>query len=492
VTTLANSGAGSLRQAILDANATPGDDTITFAVTGTINLSSALPHVSSNIDIQGPGARALTVRSVGGGTPAFQINSGATVSLSNLTITNGNSGVFNFGNSTIGSCNITFNAIGIANYGTLTLENSSISDNHSGATAGIYNEGAALTISNSTISRNSADDVEIGDCAAISSQQPITINNSTVSANSSANGGVGGICGQLVYARNTIVAGNTPFDFNGFEVVGNNNFLGGDPRLAPLQNNGGPTDTMAPLPGSPVLNAGDPDQLGVADQRGVVRSGGVNIGAYQASATAFALTAPATVQAGTPFGVTVKAVDPFMQTAVGYTGTAHFTSSDPQTVAQDLPGDYTFTGSDAGMHTFSNAVTLKTAGSQAVTATDTVTGSLSGSASVLVTPAAADHLLFLQQPADTAAGQTITPAVMVAVVDQYGNVLTDDNSDTVTLTIGTNPSGGTLSGTLTVTVSGGIATFSDLAIDLTGDGYTLHAVTTGLADADSAAFHITA
>jgi hypothetical protein len=78
----------------------------------------------------------------------------------------------------------------------------------------------------------------------------------------------------------------------------------------------------------------------------------------------------------------------------------------------------------------------------------------------------------------------------VAVVDQFGNILTSDDSDTVTLTIGSNPSGGTLSGTLTV--SGGIATFSDLSINVAGDGYTLHATTTGLANADSVAFSITA
>jgi hypothetical protein len=48
---------------------------------------------------------------------------------------------------------------------------------------------------------------------------------------------------------------------------------------------------MALLPGSPALNAGDPNQLGTADQRGVLRTGGVNIGAYQASASAFVLTA---------------------------------------------------------------------------------------------------------------------------------------------------------------------------------------------------------
>ena len=79
----------------------------------------------------------------------------------------------------------------------------------------------------------------------------------------------------------------------------------------------------------------------------------------------------------------------------------------------------------------------------------------------------------------------------MAVVDQFGNVVTSDDSDIVTLTSGANPSGGTLSGTLTVTVSGGIATFSDLSIDLAGDGYTLHATTTGLTDADSIAFSIT-
>ena len=80
----------------------------------------------------------------------------------------------------------------------------------------------------------------------------------------------------------------------------------------------------------------------------------------------------------------------------------------------------------------------------------------------------------------------------MAVVDQFGNILTSDDSDTVTLTIGSNPTGGTLSGTLTVTVSGGIATFNDLSIDLAGDGYTLHATTTGLTEADSVAFRITA
>ena len=116
---------------------------------------------------------------------------------------------------------------------------------------------------------------------------------------------------------------------------------------------------------------------------------------------------------------------------------------------------------------------------------------VTGATSFTVTPAAADHVLFLQQPTDTATGQTISP-VLVEVVDAFGNVETSDNSDTITLSLGTNPSGGTLSGTLTVTVVNGVATFSDLTIDLTGDGYTLHAtVGGGLSDSDSDPFTIT-
>jgi hypothetical protein len=219
-----------------------------------------------------------------------------------------------------------------------------------------------------------------------------------------------------------------------------------------------------------------------------VRSGGVNIGAYQASASALVLMAPATVIAGTPFDLTVTAVDPFGQTALGYTGGVTFTSADPH--GATLPVGYTFLASDSGTHTFSAGVTLYTAGTWDVTATDTVTGFLTGGGTVMVTPAAADHLRFLQQPTDTAAGQTMTPAVLVAVVGPYGNIVTSDNADTVTLALGTSPSDGTLSGTLTVTVSGGIATFSDLSIDVAGDGYILHATMIGMPGADSGAFRI--
>src|SRR5262249_50109901 len=90
VTNLLDSGTGSLRQAILDANAQPGDDLITFAVTGTINLAGALPDLSTNIDMQGPGATLLTVRRDSGGTyRIFTVTGSPTVTLSGLWIANG-------------------------------------------------------------------------------------------------------------------------------------------------------------------------------------------------------------------------------------------------------------------------------------------------------------------------------------------------------------------------------------------------------------------
>jgi hypothetical protein len=160
-----------------------------------------------------------------------------------------------------------------------------------------------------------------------------------------------------------------------------------DPLLGPLQDNGGPTQTMALLPGSPALNAGDPDQLGSPDQRGVVRSGGVNIGAYQASASSFVVTAPDTVQAGVPFDVTVTAVDIFGQVAVGYGGTVTFTTTDPDPGGV-LPADYTFTADDGGIHTFTDTglgeTTLVTPSEQTLTASDTLDETLLGSATVTV------------------------------------------------------------------------------------------------------------
>jgi hypothetical protein len=149
---------------------------------------------------------------------------------------------------------------------------------------------------------------------------------------------------------------------------------------------------MALQAGSPALNAGDPNQLGTPDQRGVVRSGGVNIGAYQASATTFLVNAPDMVQSGVPFDVTVTALDPFGQLAAGYTGTVTFstTDADPGVV---LPADYAFTLDDGGVHTFTDTglgeTTLITPGDQMLTVMDTADNIISGSATITVSAAPA-------------------------------------------------------------------------------------------------------
>jgi Tol biopolymer transport system component len=98
-------------------------------------------------------------------------------------------------------------------------------------------------------------------------------------------------------------------------------------------------------------------------------------------ATHFQVSAPANTTANTSFAVTVTALDASNQTALTYAGTVHFTSSD---AAASLPADYTFTPTDLGVHPFT--VTLRAGGIQTLTATDTQTSSVDGSATIMVGP----------------------------------------------------------------------------------------------------------
>ena len=93
-------------------------------------------------------------------------------------------------------------------------------------------------------------------------------------------------------------------------------------------------------------------------------------------------------------------------------------------------------------------------------------------ASITVLPDPAPRLAFIQQPADGQAGEPLEP-VRVAVTDQNGDVITDDEGGPITLGLAANPGGATLSGTESVTPDEGIATFSNLILDKVGTGYTL-------------------
>jgi hypothetical protein len=196
-----------------------------------------------------------------------------------------------------------------------------------------------------------------------------------------------------VSLQNTILAGNTAtagdpdlsgqLTSSGYNLIGNTqggsgfvatDLLNVNPLLGPLQNNGGPTPTMALLPGSPAINAGTAVGAPATDQRGVPRAGGISIGAFQGAVTdLFGLAGPSQATTARPYTFTLTAQLPAGATDTGYTGTVHFTSSDQ---AAGLPDDYTFTADDQGQHTFT--LTFGTLGTQSVTATDTASAVISG------------------------------------------------------------------------------------------------------------------
>jgi ELWxxDGT repeat protein len=99
-----------------------------------------------------------------------------------------------------------------------------------------------------------------------------------------------------------------------------------------------------------------------------------------AAASHFSVTAStSTPYVGSPFTVTVQALDPYGNTDTHYAGTIHFTSTDRRAV---LPANYTFVAGDNGRHVFTKAITLNTAGTQTITATDTAHASITGSVTV--------------------------------------------------------------------------------------------------------------
>ena len=315
VTTNANSGAGSLRQAIADA---PSGATITFDMTRVVSpialrsfmigpepISGGLV-INKDLIIVGPGANLLTITRYQPTHPdprydyfrIFNIQSG-TVTISGLTMSGGAGGVSNNGTLTLANSTISGNLLdngggggGIANGGTLAVTNSTVSGNRTpfGSGAGISNNAGTVNVTNSTVTGNTAGTYRqmggAGGGGGISNLGALTMTNSTVSGNVSYGGGSGISNGGTVTLRNTIVTGNSrsaytlgdpqgPSDINGpvdssssFNLIGvggsgglingtNNNQVGvANPGLGALASNGGPTQTRALLPGSPAINAG--------------------------------------------------------------------------------------------------------------------------------------------------------------------------------------------------------------------------------------------
>lgn len=324
--------------AIIDGQNTPGDTIPLVNITaGTVTVSSLTVRNGNNGSLSNAGQTTVTNCVFSGGAAGLGNMTGATLALTNSTLTNNVVGIANDGTMTVTGSTISFNSgAGIANdqaTSVLTISNSTIDGNGflispptSTGGGGILNNGT-LTLTGSTVSNN------IGTMGSgILAQHTTTVINSTITGNH-APGSCVSPCvpqgaGIGVYALVTLVhvtmsnnvnqgqfpeglyiaapsfatidnsiiadsCGATPRATSGdYNVTAGACFVAPQPHdqitnplLGPLTNNGGPTKTQAIGPGSPALDAipaGNPN-CQPTDQRGVPRpqGGGCDSGAFE-------------------------------------------------------------------------------------------------------------------------------------------------------------------------------------------------------------------
>ena len=230
VTSLADSGAGSLRQAILDANSTSGDDQIVIqsGLNGTIALTSGQMMISDTVEITGHGA-ADSIIDAQGASRIFEITSGA-VSLNGLTLQNGQTTAnnVNYADNTNNG-----GAIKSLSAGTLTISGSTLSGNvtvgggaHGGA---IFSDAGAIVISESILSGNrTTGDGSYGGGLFCRSGE-VTITRSTLSGNltegASSDGGAIFVANGAVSIKQSTLSANSTMDVfaDGGAVFARNN-----------------------------------------------------------------------------------------------------------------------------------------------------------------------------------------------------------------------------------------------------------------------------
>ena len=327
VTNLNDSGAGSLRQAVLDANALTGDDTITFqsGLSGTILLTGGELAITGNLTVNGPGANILAISAnhtsriinttfptIGTVTlSGLRFKDGNAASggaiynyLCNLTVTNstlsgnsasggGGGGIYSIlGNLTVTNSTLSGNSAsggggGIHSISNLTVTNSTLSGNsatdHGG---GIYNDGGTLIITNSTLSGNSA----VLNGGGIANYGALSLGNALVAGNSASVGTDIANFVSFTSKGHNLFGENGNSGLYGANPVNSDLFLSGSIRTAigPLTYNGGPTPTHLPVASSLAINHGNNALIppGVTtDQRGYARiaNGTVDIGAVEVS-----------------------------------------------------------------------------------------------------------------------------------------------------------------------------------------------------------------
>ncbi|MEH1816951.1 MAG: Calx-beta domain-containing protein, partial [Nostoc sp.] len=207
VTNINDSGTGSLRQALINANNDPGIEAIIFDPTGifgdatpdTITLTSGELSITEGVIIQGTGANKLTIS---GNNTSRIFNASASLSIDGLKITGGNAGSNNGG--------------GIYSTSSVTVSNSNFSGNIAALGGGIYST-SSVTASNSTISGNTANTSGGG----IYSTSSVTASNSTISGNTANTNGGG------IYSSTTTTLSNSTVSSNTVKVNGGGIYSGG-------------------------------------------------------------------------------------------------------------------------------------------------------------------------------------------------------------------------------------------------------------------------
>jgi hypothetical protein len=289
--------------------------------TGTLTLTEAT--VSGNTAGDGGGIHnigTMTLTNItisgnsadgGGGGIA---NATGTATLTNVTISgNTANSQFGFGRSGGGIWNC---CAGLFPAATMTLTNVTVSGNTADFGGGISNE-TTMILTNVTVSGNSAR-VDGGGIRNIFmlTLDSVTITSNTADSDHNGTGNGGGIFGGAGSVKATILAGNTGTggqvsdcagtltsqghnliqSTSGCTITGvtTGNLIGVNPTLGPLQNNGGPTETHALLPGSPAIDAGDNTGCPPTDQRGVTKpQDGNDDGTAICDIGAFELVTPA-------------------------------------------------------------------------------------------------------------------------------------------------------------------------------------------------------
>jgi len=487
VTTTADSGAGSLRQALADAALAPGANTITFGpgFTGPIVLSSQIElngGAGNDVTLDASALPAGVTLSGSGTNRIFNVGSGQSVALKNLTLANGLRGgggaIFNNGTLTLTQCTLSGNSAdngfegggAIFNNGTLTLTQCSLSGNHADGSlkgGGAIRNNGTLTLTQCSLSGNHADFTSVsGGGGAILNFGALTLTNSIVAQNTAtfASGPDISIQSGGTLTRNGVNFIGDLANTGGLSPSAT--LLTGNALLAPLGNYGGPTQTMALLPGSLARNATTGSAI-TSDQRGFAIFGTADLGAYEAQLGPIAATT-----------VNEDAATGAMAFSVGNVGT--LSASSGNTVL--VPSGNIALGGSGPDRTLAATPAPDANGS----ATLTVTDSLSGETQtfVLTVTPVNDAPSFTKgtdiyvpniSPGAQAVGGWAT-AISAGPANESGQVLTFTVTNTNNALFSTQPAVAA-NGTLTFTPAaskGGVATVSvSLTDDATAGGPAL-------------------